>query len=358
MMKQYKWPLILVLLLAVLLLIKKVFFPAPDNSSTGPGKPGAFGGGAPSPVEAYVVKTQEHADELLITGSILANEAVVMKAEIQARIIALFFKEGESVKKGDLLIQLNDVEIKAQIKKLNSQIKLAEDKLKRIKELLDVKGVAIEEYETAQNQLEVLKADLSIAEAQLDKTRIVAPFDGVIGLRNISAGAVVNPNDELITIQQIDALKLEFSIPSKYASSLLRNTAVRFTVSGQQDTLRANVYAYNPSADLNTRSITMRAMFSNQNRKLLPGMFARLIVEAEKDSSAIFIPTVSIIPVMKGKQVMLNRGGKAVPQAVVTGTRKESMILIKEGLQPGDTVVTMGVMGLRPGADIRITKLN
>ncbi|HYG14536.1 MAG TPA: efflux RND transporter periplasmic adaptor subunit [Bacteroidia bacterium] len=318
---------------------------------------GSGGGGSrpPTSVNAVIAGTHDVSSTVNSSGTLLSNEEVEIRPELQARVIKVNFKEGSLVAKGQLLVKLDDAELVAQLKKLQAQKALNQKNLERLEELLKIEGVSRQEYDAVQTQVKAFDADIDLIKAQLRKTEIRAPFSGEIGLTNVVEGSYVTPLTLIATLQQTDPLKVDFAVPEKYAQLVKKGSKLYFTVDGFRDTFEATVYATESKIDLATRNIKVRARYPNRNGKLIPGMFARVSLGIENRQGAVMIPTQSLIPVARGKQVIVSKGGKAVFVSVEAGLRNEDQVEIIEGIQPGDTVITTGIMQLRPGALLRVS---
>ena len=203
--------IIIVVAIGILLAAKYFFFPS-ESSKTNDSKGGKPGAAQPSNnVSVYILKSEKLSNEVYASGTILANEEVQLHPELSGKIVQINFQEGSNVSKGQLLIKINDADLQANYKKLQLQFALAEEKLKRQKQLISVNGISQEEFDIAQNQYDVIKADIDFAIAQIAKTEIKAPFDGIIGLKSISEGAYVTPNNVIATMQQLSNLRIDFT---------------------------------------------------------------------------------------------------------------------------------------------------
>jgi len=359
-MKSIRSVIYILLFIAALLVAKYLFFPAESDEKGGPpGKSqpaGAKPGMPPALVSVYVVQPQELDNNLFATGSILANETVELKPEISGKVTGIFIREGEPVNKGTLLVKLNDADLQAQLKKVSAEIKLSEEKLNRYKSLLNIQGVSREEFDMATNQLMSLKADAEVLRVQISRCNITAPFTGVLGLRNISEGSIITPQQVVTTIQQLNPVKIDFSIPERYAGLIKNGSIINFSTEGSSAKHQGIVYAFEPGIETSSRSLKIRAKANNPGNVLLPGSFAKIELVLTKNENAIVVPTQSIVPILKGQQVFVCRMGKAEAVPVETGLRTDTGVQILSGLNVGDSVVVTGVMGLRPGASIKIIK--
>lgn len=348
-----------ILIIASILLILigiKLTFLKPKNQNK-PGSQGPIGKGGPSKVTGFVTSAKALDNKLFSSGTIKAFEEVMLMPEVSGKLMQINFKEGTNVTKGTLLAKINDSDLQAQLSKLNLQLKLAKEKEARLNALLGIKGVSQEEYDAAINQVKTISADIEFNKAQIAKTEIRAPFDGKIGLRQVSEGSFVNSATIIASMQQTHQLKIDFTVPEKYASIVVPGNMVNFTVDNINQTFTARVEAIEPKIDAQTRNITIRAIYNNDKAYIYPGSFARIELIANKKLDAILIPTEAIIPELKGKKVFVNRNGKAMPVSVKTGLRNDAMIEITEGLKVGDTVITTGMMALKPESEIIITQI-
>jgi membrane fusion protein (multidrug efflux system) len=348
---------ILIIASVMLILIGvKLTFLKPKNQAKS-GSPGAMGKSAPSNVTAFITSASTLDNQLFSFGTVRAYEEVMLMPEVAGKLTQINFKEGTNVSKGSLLAKISDVDLQAQLSKLNLQLKLAKEREARLKSMIEIKGVSQEELDGAINLVNTINADIEFCKAQIAKTEVRAPFDGQIGLRQVSEGSFVNSATVIASIQQTKLLKIDFTVPEKYAAIVVPGNIVKFTVDNINQTFTAKVDAVEPKIDEQTRNITIRAVFNNEGGRIYPGAFARIELSANKKQEAILIPTEAIIPELKGKKVFVNRSGKAIPVKVKTGLRNDVRIEITEGLKVGDTVITTGIMTLKPEAEIIITQI-
>lgn len=327
------------------------------GSSDGKNPAKAGGNRPPTAINAFIARTQNITSTVNASGSLLANEEVEIRPELQLRVMNLYFEEGSNVAKGQLLVKLDDADITAQLKKVQAQQALTQKNVDRLAELLKINGVSKQEYDAAQTQQKSYDADIEVLKNQLRKTEIRAPFSGQIGLRNISEGAYVTPQTLIATLQQLSTLKIDFAIPEKYAQSIKNNSRLQFTIDGFTDTFNATVFAIEPKIDVTTRNIRVRARTQNTSGKLLPGMFANVSLGIASHQNAVMVPTQAIMPIARGKQVIVVKGGKATYVPVETGLRDADLVEIIKGVQAGDTVVTTGLMQLKPNGDVKVAKI-
>lgn len=347
--------LIVTSVLLILICIKVIFL-KPKNQAK-PGGAGPMGKGGPSMVTGFITSAHTLDNKLFSSGSVKAYEEVMLMPEVAGKLVQIAFKEGSNVSKGTLLAKISDTDLQAQLGKLNLQLKLAKEKEARLQSLLSIKGVSQEEFDASSNTVKTISADMDFTKAQIAKTEIRAPFDGKIGLRQVSEGSFVNSATVIASMQQTKQLKIDFTVPEKYSSIVVPGNIIHFTVDNVNQTFTAKVEAIEPKIDQQTRNITIRAVYNNDRSDIYPGAFARIELIANKKQEAILIPTEAIIPELKGKKVFVNRGGKAMPVKVKTGLRNDAMIEITEGLKVGDTIITTGIMALKPESEIKFTTI-
>jgi membrane fusion protein, multidrug efflux system len=309
-------------------------------------------------VDAFVVKESSVSQDVQIPGSLMPFEETQIRAEVGGRIVELNVKEGTVVTKGTLLVKLFDEDLQAQLKKLQVQLKIAEKTEERNKELLAINGISQQEYDLSTLNVENLRADIETTRIAISKTAIRAPYTGKVGLRNISLGSYISPADIITTIRQVDKLKLEFSVPEKYAQEIGQGYAVKFRVDGGVQDHQAIVMATESSVDQSTRTLKVRAVVNGSNRELVPGIFAKVNLQLGKDANALLIPTQAIIPTARNKQVIILRKDSATFTVVETGIRDSAYVQVLQGLKVGDTVITSGLMAIRPNSKVKVTKVS
>lgn len=330
----------------------------PGKPAAGPGAPGKGAAMPPTNVDGIVVTGENFANSLSVSGSIEANEQVQIRSEISGLVTGIYFKEGTNVSKGQLLLKINDRELQAQLSQALTKQKLAAETEYRAGILLKKEAISKEEYDVALADLRSLQSQTQLTRAQLAKTQIRAPFSGKIGLRTVSSGEYLTPNTAVANLVSINPVKITFSVPEKYAGQIKLNTEINFTVAGSAKKYTAKVYAIEPSIDMTTRTLQLKATASNPAGELLPGSFAKIDFPLSNVSNAILIPTEAVIPILKGKKVFVSDKGKAKEVMVETGTRTDKDVLITSGLSIGDTVLTTGMMSLKPETPVKIKIVN
>jgi len=291
-------------------------------------------------------------DQISVSGSLLAYEEVDLKNQVPGRVININLPEGKSVKKGTLLVKLFDDDIQADLNKLLIQLAIQEKIYKRQTELLIANGISQNDYEQTGLQLNNIRAAIAVQKVLIRKTEVLAPFDGVIGLRNISVGAEIIPSTLLATIRSEDKLKLDFSIPEKYSSDVKSGMKITFTLSNDDKQYGAVVMATEHGIDASTRNLKVRALVNNKSEHLIPGAFTKVLLKLNENNNALLIPTQAIIPDNQNKRVIIAKDGKAHFTLVKTGIRHASNIEITEGLKTGDTVITTGILFLKEGSKL------
>lgn len=307
--------------------------------------------------DAWIVKTSRLDQSIEASGTLQSNEEVEVKPEINGRITHLYFKEGTTVRKGDLLVKLYDEDLRAQLQKLKLQQQLAKTTLERQENLLKINGISQQDVDVTRNQVSAYVADMEYTQTQLQKTELRAPFSGKLGLRNVSEGAIVSSLTIITTLQQIDPLKMDFSVAEKYRNAIKNGDQVNFLVSGDNKEYKGSIYAIDPKIDLTTRTVKLRAIVPNNNGILFPGSFAKVKILLKDLPDAMLIPSQAVIPGTRDKKVIIADKGQAKFVTVETGIRTESSVQITSGLQPGDTVITTGILQLKPGMQLKYNKI-
>lgn len=309
-------------------------------------------------VNGQIIKPHLITDQLFVSGKLMPDEEVDLSFEASGKIIDINFTEGSSVKKGQLLAKINDSQLQAQLARLEAQMPLAEDRVFRQNALLQRDAVSKEAYEQVKTELATLHADIENVKASIAMTELRAPFDGVIGLRQVSTGAYASPTTVIAKLTKITPLKVEFAVPERYARQIRKGTNLTFKIEGKLEEFKAQVYATESSIDPETHTLTVRAIYPNHNGLLLPGRYADVSLKQEEISDAIAIPSEAIVPEMGKNKVFVYRSGKAYPVDVEIGIRTEAEIQIVKGLSAGDTILTSGTLQLRTGMPVTIDQLN
>ncbi|HBI00247.1 MAG TPA: efflux RND transporter periplasmic adaptor subunit [Flavobacterium sp.] len=301
-----------------------------------------------------IIEPKKFSNQLTLSGSIDANEQIELRSEVSGVVQGIYFKEGSIVNKGQQLIKVNDIELRAQLSQAKTMQSLASENERRAKLLLEKEAISQEEYEISSAEFQSAKAQSQLIQAQIARTSIVAPFSGRIGLRSISPGTYVTPTTLIAKLVNTTQVKITFSIPEKYASLMKINSELTFTTAGGKESYAATIYAIEPAVDQSTRTLQIRAIAENKDGKLIPGTFANISLPLENLDDAILIPNEAIIPIQNGKKVFVVEKGKAKEVIIETGNRNEKEILVTSGLKIGDTLITSGIMAVKPGADVKV----
>lgn len=305
-------------------------------------------------VEGQVLKLSKLDFIYNYTGTLLANEEIDIRPEISAKVTGIFFKEGSIVKKGDRLVKMFDRDLQAQLRSVQLQSELAQKELNRKKELYTFKGISKEELDISENNFNTLLASQDLIKAQISKTELHAPFSGVVGLRMVSEGAFVSTSTIITSLQQVDPIKIDFSVPEKFITNLNIGKEISFTIDGIDEPFAGKIYALESKIDATTRSIRVRALCQNPDRVLYPGSFAKIFLKLFPDKESIMIPARSTVPLMEGEQVFIVKNGKAKAVDIKTGYRTEREVEVTAGLEANDTLVTSGLLQIKEGMPIRI----
>lgn len=311
----------------------------------------------PIKAEGYVVQLSSMGDEIEVPGSLIAYEGTELHPEVSGRVVVLNIKDGATVEKGSLLLKLFDGDLQAQLKKLQVQLAIREKTEQRQAELLKINGISQQEYDLSVLDVSNIKADIELIKTNIAKTEIRAPFRGKLGLRNISMGAYVTPQTQITTIREVDKLKLEFSVPEKYASKMQPGLPVLFSLNDLKKIYRASVLASESGVAEENRSLRVRAIVSSPDAQLVPGLFARVRLNFGVNEKAIMIPTQAVIPQARYKNVILYQQGKARFVQVQTGGRDSSRVEVTKGISPGDTILITGLLSIKPDANIELTTI-
>jgi len=309
-------------------------------------------------VDGFIVRPQSMSDRIEVPGTLLPSEQTQIRAEVSGRIVQLNIQEGSVVQKGALLVKLFDADLQTQLKKLRVQLEIAETTEKRQRELLEIKGISQQDYDLVKLNVETLKVDIEATQIAIVKTEIRAPYAGQLGLRSVSLGAYISPTDIITTIRQVSQLKLEFSVPEKYAKEVKKGDRINFRVDGGQRNHAATVIATENSVEQTTRTLRIRAVVDKADQELVPGVFARINLQLGKTTDALLVPTQALISTARNKQVAVLKKDSVVFNIVETGVRDSAFVQVTQGLKAGDTIVTTGLMVLKPNSKVKVVRVN
>jgi membrane fusion protein (multidrug efflux system) len=311
----------------------------------------------PSRVDVFVVQTQTISESIEIPGTIVSDESTEIHPEVSGRIINLYVREGAIVGKGALLAKLYDADLQAQRRKLEVQLRQAQQTQNRYNELQKIGGISRQDYDVTALQVSNIRADLDIIRTSIGRTEVRAPFSGKLGLKQTSTGAFVTNQSVITTIQKTTGLRIDFNVPEKYISLVKPGHYVNFTVAGSNRAYTAVVTATESGISETTRSLTLRAQVKGDQAGLVPGSFAQVKINFEPNTHALMIPTQAVVPQARGKKVYVVNKGKAAFVDIVTGVRDSSNVEVVSGLALGDTVVVTGILSLKPDAKVIVRKV-
>ncbi|MDR2963946.1 MAG: efflux RND transporter periplasmic adaptor subunit [Bacteroidales bacterium] len=302
-------------------------------------------------VDAVVVQPSVVEKDIFVPGLFLPYDQVELKSEIAGRVVTLNLPEGKQVKKGTLLVKIFDEDLQATLKKMQAQYKIQRQVFERQTELFKVNGISKNDYEKLELDLLALAADIDIVKTQIRKTEVLAPFDGVIGLRTISEGAFVPAAMLLGTISTPNSLKIDFSVPERYSIAMRAGKKVDFSTTTVPKAT-ATVIATDQSVDAQTQNLRVRALVDKPNPNFVPGGYCQVSLNLDTRNDAIVIPSQAVVMQIDGRFVIVARGGKAHFSPVQTGVRSERGIEITQGVAAGDTIITSGILFLREGSPL------
>ncbi|MDF2186934.1 efflux RND transporter periplasmic adaptor subunit [Paraflavitalea sp. CAU 1676] len=309
------------------------------------------------PADGYIVQPTAFSEAIEITGTLVANQEVTIASELTRKVVHVQVKEGNFVTAGTLLFQLDDADLQAQLERLRQQEKLAALNEARFKDLIAHDAAIQQDYDQAITNLNVLKAEIRALAVTIDKTRIRAPFNGRIGIVRVYPGALVSPNTVLTNIVDDTRIKVEFSVPEKYANLVTIGKTQQFTVQSDTAAYAATVVAKESRMNEQTRTLLVEAIGPNPKGRLVPGQSARLNLALHTSNDALKVPSQALMPSSQGYAVYVAKNNKVQLTPVTIGQRGAQEVQILNGLNQGDTVITSNLLRLVPGADVALVKV-
>jgi membrane fusion protein, multidrug efflux system len=306
----------------------------------------------PTVVDVLIAQTKPVSNELQVSGTVVANEYVELHPEASGRLTYVNVPEGKLIQAGTVIARINNADLEAQVDKSKVALELAKKTEDRDRQLLAVNGINQSDYDAALNTVNGLKADIEYNQALLDKTILKAPFTGYIGLRQVSLGAYVTPSTLIATLLQRDKIKIDFSVPEEYSSTMKVGLLVDVSIDQTTKRKKARIIAIEPQVNQNTRNITVRALLENSDPN--PGGFVKVFINSGLNNKAIMVPTNALIPDDKNNQVVLVKNGVADYVNVTTGIRLSNNVEITKGIRENDTVVVTGVLFARPKSPLQV----
>jgi len=324
-----------------------------DAAGKGAGATAAPGGGG-TPVELGKPEKLNWPKSVTALGSLRSDESIIVRAEQSGRITALNFKEGQPVRAGQMLVQLDDSVARAELEQARANQKLAKAKFDRAVELKERNFISGQAKDEAENAMRVADATVSLAEAKLTKLTIKAPFSGTVGLRTASLGDYVKDGQDIVNLEKTDPIKVDFKVPELFQSKISVGQALSVALDalpGQPFT--GKVYAVNPQLDTAGRAVVLRAQMDNRTGILKPGMFARVRLTLSDTGETVVVPEQAVA--MQGEEQVMYKviDGRAMRTKVEVGQRRDGKVEILDGVGGNDTIVIAGWQRLRDGAAVR-----
>jgi membrane fusion protein (multidrug efflux system) len=310
---------------------------------------------APTSVEVVIAIKKSVTNNIEVNGTVLANEQLEIHPEISGKLMYLNIPEGTSVSAGAVLAKINDADLQAQLNKSKIQLDLASKTEQRLKKLLSINGINQADYDIALNAVNNIKADIEITKAQIDKTIIKTPFSGLLGLRNVSPGAYITPQTTLATLQQINKIKIDFTVPEQYTPFIKKGKEIEVVANYNINKYKATIIATEPEISASTRNLKVRAVLNGGN--LQTGSFVKILIANGNNNQSILIPTNAIIPDADSKKLVVVKDGKGKYTPVETGVRTASMVEITKGINVGDSVIVTGVLFVKPNSAVKVKKV-
>lgn len=311
----------------------------------------------PQKIDVIIAMPQKITESIQVPGTLTASETTEIHPEVSGRLTMLTVREGAYVGRGSVIAKIYDADLQAQLKKLQAQLGIANQTANRLSQLLKIQGISRQDYDMAVLNANNIRADIDIVRTNIARTVVRSPFSGKLGLKEISVGAYVTPSTIITVIRKTSDMRLDFTIPEKYISEAKPGRMVFFTVAGSDIRHAAKIMATESGITENSRSLNIRSSVMGSNPALIPGAFANVTLDFAPNYTALLIPTQSIIPQARGKKVVLYKNGVATFTDVTTGVRDSSNIQILTGIVAGDTIVTTGLMSVKPNAKLTIKNI-
>ncbi len=306
-------------------------------------------------VEYFVAQPTYFQTTVSTTAEIIPSEAVVLRAPVSGTVLAINFREGSYVQKGQSIIQLDDRAWKAQIKGLEAELNRLKSDLERKRILLKVEGATQQEVDVIVAEMATIQAQMEELRVNIQLANVSAPFSGQVGLRDFSVGSYMGQGDEITTLADVQSLKVEFNLPERYQNEVSMN--MEMSVIADTDTFPASIYAIDPIINPESRTLRARARISNENKGTLrPGVFATVILPTQVSESALLVPTQVVVPEINVQTLYVAKNGTAVRREVTLAGRNSDMVQIVAGLTPGDTVITTGLLQVKDGLPVSLVK--
>jgi len=329
--------------------------PAKATGMAGPGGGGAGRPAAGVPVEVVKVATASLPQSITTVGSLRSDESVTIRPEVAGRIAAINFQEGQRVAKGAVLLRLDPSINEAELLQARANLKLARSKYERAVDLSKSNFISGQARDEAENNLRVAEAAVALVEARLAKTEIRAPFTGVIGLRSVSIGDYVKEGADIVNLESIDLLKVDFRVPEVYMRQVKAGQPLQVALDAYPGkTFEGRVFAVNPLLDAAGRAVVIRAQVKNADASLRPGMFARVRLITSESADSLVVPEQALVPQGSEQFVFKVVDGRAVRAKVEVGQRRDGKVEMVSGVTAGEVVVVSGHQRLRDGVPVAV----
>ncbi|MFW5966419.1 MAG: efflux RND transporter periplasmic adaptor subunit [Persicimonas sp.] len=326
-----------------------------SSSSESEGEGGPPGGGGEAQlVTTHTVEPSTLYDSLAAIGTLEADESIMVRNETPGKIVSIDFEEGERVSKGQRLMQMRNDTLQAELRVQERRRDLLETELERQKQVLDQGGVSQHEYDVTANELEIAKAQVDRTRAQLEETVVRAPFDGVVGLRDVSPGAVVTDGADVAELRKTDKLALQFSVPERFAPRIEEGMEVYFRTHGSEKIHDAEVTNMEPGLDSKDRTLLVEATVDNEDDRFRPGSFAQVRLVLERLDNVLAVPPAAELKSSEGSQVWVLEDGEAKRRDIRAGFRDKKRLEVTDGLSEGDEVIVTGRDKLEDGAPVEV----
>lgn len=307
------------------------------------------------PVEVAEARAIQSWSEIRSVGTLQSDESVWIASELSGRIVEILFDEGQNVKRGDVLVRLDDALAQVELIDAQAQLELAEANFKRVATLAETGSATQRARDEAQTELARARALFELISARIDKLSIDAPFDGTVGTRKFSVGAYIEPGAQIVNLEKIDRLKVDFKVPELFYSQIEIGQTVELTLDALAGrSFTATIYTIDPMLDVNGRALNVRAILDNPGMELRPGFFARLVVKGGEERSVVMVPEESVVPRGDRHLLYVIEGDQAFERVVKLGARRAGAVEILEGLEAGEVVVTAGHTRLKDGSKVDV----
>lgn len=313
------------------------------------------GGAGAAAVEVAEARTEKAADDIRTVGSLQSDESVQIAPEISGRVAEITFQEGTRVSKGDVLVRLDPSLARAEVQQARARLALAQANDQRTRTLSRSGNVTDRARDEAVAAYETARAELELALTRLEKHELTAPFDGIVGMRNVSVGAYLAPGTAIVNLENLSTLKVDFRVPETQLAAIKVGQPIEVHVDALPDrTFKGTIYAINPLVDVNGRSLQVRGRIDNADGVLRPGLFARIVVRSLAQRDVVSVPESAVVPRAGDTFVYVVDADRAVERRVRLGQRRAGAVEVVEGLEPGSRVVTAGQQRLRDGARVEV----